>query len=259
MSKTLDGGVTTSHQAGASQARIKKFCELCPKPGAFSPSQIKLFSYGCQRKWAFRHILKLPEPEQTFQELGKDVHKHNENYLKYNIEPPRDTKSGQIAHVGLAQLPKPGPNHRIEEHLYLSYGGLQFHGFADLVDLFTLTVYDYKTTSDFQWALSPEELATDPQALIYSMFVHEQTKTGGPFPLHWMYYKTREPYTLRSVKATLSIAQLHTNFSRHVLPSAYKMDDIRRVADPITYDPNELPGNAAACNAYGGLPIPRSV
>jgi hypothetical protein len=243
------GAVTVPNQRAT-----KKSCNLCPAPGAFSPSQIKLFAYGCQRKWAFRHILNLAEPEQTFQVLGKEVHRHNEDYLKRGVIPPRDTKAGEIAHVGLDRLPQPSPHHRVEEHLYIDRkDGFLMHGFADLIDTATCTVHDFKTTSSFQWTLSAEELATDPQALIYGMWLHDHTQTTS-IRLHWMYYKTRAPYSLRSVTTELSAGQLEDHYAQHVLAPARMMREIRQVADPITFDPNELPGNAAGCNAYGGCP-----
>src|SRR4051812_30588555 len=98
-------------------------CNFCPQPGAFSPSQIKAFEFGCQRKWAFRHILNVPEPSFGFQELGKEVHKHLENYLRFGDMPPAETKAGQIALTGLDDLPKPSLKHIIEKHLYLERDG----------------------------------------------------------------------------------------------------------------------------------------
>lgn len=231
-------------------------CSLCPKPGAFSPSQIKAFEFGCQRKWAFRHILNLPEPSFGFQELGKDIHKHLENYLRDGTIPPDDTKAGEIARTGLDTLPKPDSRHIIEQHLYLEEGDVAFHGFADLLPFDEYAVDDHKSTSSFDYALTKDELKCDPQALIYGMWRLRQEGRGifmPPLKLRWRYYRTRKPYKTHIVETSLKPHELDENFSRYVLEPALRMRDIRDSATP-DFDPNVLPAEPGACNAYGGCP-----
>lgn len=235
----------------------KRGCEHCPEPGAFSPSQIKLFSLSCQRKWAFRHILKIPEPERSFQLLGQEVHKHNERYIAHGTLPPTDTKSGQIAAAGLGELPAPSPLHGVENHLYFKWTNLAFHGYADLIPHNERSVYDYKTTSSYNYALSADSLLTDPQGLIYAMARYLSLPLDdnnvSPIKLVWLYYKTKPPFTTRRVEVSLPIGELFKNFKEHVTPAALAMHAIRKTATS-SYDPNTLPGNLGACGAYGGCP-----
>ncbi len=250
---------TTAHSSTVHRSTDKtqktSGCEHCPVPGAISPSQIKLFSGACKRKWAFKHILKLPEPQRSFQALGQEVHKHLEHYTTLGTLPPVDTKAGQIATVGLDHLPKPSPKHIVEKHLRLECGhDLFLHGYPDLIPADEYAVYDYKTTSNLSYAITPAALQTDPQALVYGMWLQRHRQSADPMQFVWLYYRTRPPYKLHVVRTTLPAGLLKHNFNEHVLNPAREMLLLRRHASATTYDPNELPGNAHACDAYGGCP-----
>lgn len=218
-------------------------CPHCPSPGAVSPSQIKLFTL-CHRKWAFRHVAGIKEPERAYQILGTEIHKANENYLTLGIRPKATTKAGEIALASIDLLPPPHPGHLCEKHIHLQNGGLLFHGYPDLIPHDEDIVYDFKSTGDLRYALKPHDLLTDEQALIYAMWLYQRTQAR-TIGLRWIYYHTRSPYRHRTVDATLTVGQLAINFARYVLQPAEQMLESR-------IDPNELEPNLDSCNAYGG-------
>lgn len=117
-----------------------------------SVSQISRFQ-SCQRKWWYRYVGGLPEPESPAANVGKDGHKRLETYFKG--EPQEDgttrySRSGlsPMEIPALSYLPAPGPDVFPEVELtHLKLAGVAFAGSADLVDTNGYIVYDYKFQS----------------------------------------------------------------------------------------------------------------
>lgn len=60
---------------------------------------------GCPRKWWFRYIAKLSEPQRKSQKLGDQVHAQLEHYSRTG-----EDVLGEVARAGRRFLPKPGPD-----------------------------------------------------------------------------------------------------------------------------------------------------
>ena len=144
-----------------------------------SPSQVKTWR-DCQRKWGLRRINYIDEPTTTKQEWGTECHTLMEAWGEKGTPLP-DTPQGntcqQLIQEDWAPLPAM-PGLLIEQEFLVpipSLGeGVALYGFADFIIPPStgkhLVSGDYKFTSDLRYALSEEELAKDPQALIYGAY-----------------------------------------------------------------------------------------
>lgn len=228
----------------------KRKCD-CP-PGTLSPTQIKEYRH-CPRKWWYRYREKRQTPESTSLKLGKDVHEILENYVLKGKKVDPTTQAGAVALPALDLLPEQfGPGYLIEQHLTLKLVDTDtdnheylLHGYADLLEETTPTVWDYKTTADFKWALKAEDLAKDPQAVIYAAAVMSPEFAG--VKLHWLYLKTRGAARASLVQIYLFADQIESALKLYVLPAAREIRQIKTVKD--TY------ADLYACAAYGGCPF----
>lgn len=124
-----------------------------------SVSQLSRFDHkshgGCQRKWWFKYIGKIPDPPEAPDDpklVGKQAHKRLEDYFVGKEVPGgRVHDTSQLSPMelpALRELPPPGPDVFPEVDLdHLRLGGLEFQGAMDLLDINTYTVYDYKFQS----------------------------------------------------------------------------------------------------------------
>src|SRR5262249_34814027 len=78
-----------------------------------SMSQITTFDPvqygGCPRRWYYKYVLNLPEPPFKAGEIGENVHKQIEHYLKTG-----ENTLGDLARAGQHLLPKPGKDLEVE-------------------------------------------------------------------------------------------------------------------------------------------------
>jgi len=73
----------------------------------YSASQLKNYdpeAGGCNRKWFFKSIMKLPDPVKASAQLGTDMHARLEAYFRHGTPLP-DDKPGKIAASGVHLLP----------------------------------------------------------------------------------------------------------------------------------------------------------
>ena len=133
-----------------------------------SATSIKLFR-SCLRRWYERYILGKREPTSKAMTRGNEVHRQLEQYLLHG-EMPDDSPEGLIAQAGLEHLP--APPYQVElslEHLPIEGTPAPFKGFIDMyITGDTPEILDHKTTSNFKYALTAEQLAVDPQLIIYA-------------------------------------------------------------------------------------------
>ncbi|KKM71139.1 hypothetical protein LCGC14_1433630 [marine sediment metagenome] len=165
-----------------------------------SPSQIKLWR-DCKRKYGFKYIDKLREPTSPKMQFGTDVHAQLEQWLKKG-KTPDSTPEGQVAKQGIRKdwLPSPGSHLLVEHKLEIplpELGDVTLIGYIDCVEPPDLarrmpTVIDHKTTSSLNWALTEDELAADPQGLIYSVWAMQHFNTGAALA-RWLYYVASNP------------------------------------------------------------------
>lgn len=216
-----------------------------------SPSQIATFQL-CERRWYFAKVLGIPEPDTGRAESGKGMHwllkewfqKREPPSLRH--PPPGEGKVGQtevgMALASLGALPPPGPHLIVEEHIQVEYGGIVYHGYADLrwfTEAGYAIVHDHKSTSSLQWAKDEAELEWDAQRIFYSY------STGVDTLARWQYVETAPPHDRKLVEVfgtrpqiQAGMSWLHENFGARML-SAYSEPEEAR------------PQNPAACGKFG--------
>lgn len=228
-----------------------------------SPSQIDSYT-SCQRRWGFRKLAQLPDPEKSFQEGGKIIHDYLETYALKGVLPDRTARLATPAWKVVAAnvLPPPNPKHRCEKHIRYGFGGVLFHGFPDLDPYRCDEIVDYKTVSvrdiPFEFALTEEDLRKDPQGLIYAG--HKVINEGArKVTLKWIYGERKYPFRVRVVNTVLTDTETREGLAKHVLPAAeeilfHREQYAKALATRGGYV-NTLTANTKHCQAYGGCPF----
>lgn len=236
-----------------------------PRFYKMSASQIGEFM-GCERKWAFKYVAKIRPDAHPSAALGTEVHGILEQYMRdgksWEYTNPEGTrrKAAYIAAKALDYLPPPGT--AIPEQAFdfdTSRTGddspgrpIWWNGYRDLVippKAGRLTVVDYKTTSDFRWAKTPEDLEYDPQSVIYAtttMAEHEAQEID----LLWLYLRTQGAPQAQPVRLTMTKAHAKTQFRRLEVLARDIEETHSRTTDPLQLEPD-----ARMCRAYGGCPF----
>src|SRR5690349_21607931 len=130
-------------------------------PFKLSVSQIET-ARTCMRKWAFQKIDKLVDPPKPATILGSAVHDQLEKYLRDGAPINPRINAGRIAMIGCQFLPPPkAPGMEVEKYFTIEIGPALFRGYIDLLLPLrdnALLISDHKTTSNFKWAKSAEDL-----------------------------------------------------------------------------------------------------
>lgn len=214
-----------------------------------SASQIATYR-DCPRKWAFDKLDKIPRPDTNATNLGKAIHTEIENYYKDGTVP-----ASKAAQAILTHLPAPGKGVVPENNFQFTWPGLNVlvRGSVDLVDTNTNTIYDHKTTSNVaRYSKTEEELAKDPQSIIYG-FAYRQIIQTGVLNLQWTYVEskelvTRPPHTKPVIiKQDLTDLQKGMNIMHPILEAMQEHTQKKRRALDIVYD-------REACYKFGKCP-----
>ena len=213
-----------------------------------SASQIRLFR-RCNRKWYFNKIEGIPIPSTKAADLGKKLHEELENYLKFGI-----ALKNPLTRAGLKFLPDPNAEGDlyVEEKVEVKTEEMPVPiiGFADLIELRhgEVEITDHKTTSNFRYCKSPEELRTDPQAIIYGAFCLEQfDPPSGRVNFRHIYYNTKKPDS----RAT-AIVLTDEEITKGLQALAQTMQDMEQASARAT---SEVTANPQACSDFGGCPF----
>src|SRR3990167_2252438 len=216
-----------------------------------SPSQIKTFR-ACPRKWAFSYIDNVPRKTSVAAQIGTDIHKELEGWLKHGTLP------GPIARKNILTgwLPTPGPDLLVEvpfDHPIPEAGDdTIMRGVIDFVDPRgpRPVLGDHKTTGDLKYALTEETLPVDEQAVIYGRMVADVFKAP-VIDARWLYYEysktTMLPTGSRKVEVVLTKPHLDAQWA-----------DIVGTVQQIrhhklnTHRALDVEPNALACQALGG-------
>lgn len=208
-----------------------------------SATSIKLFK-SCPRRWYERYVLEKKEPTSKAMLRGNEVHRQLEEYL-LNGTLPDDSTEGQIAKAGLDHLPPPPYDIELSlEHLPIEDTPAPFKGFIDMyIAGDTPEILDHKTTSNFKYALSEDDLAEDTQLIIYA--AHALHNCDAPvIRLTHVCYLTKAPYKSQRTSTLVSRAHVEELFQ----------DILKTVQEMVTA--SELPANALEknkdyCWSYG--------
>jgi hypothetical protein len=145
-----------------------------------SPSQIKTWR-SCEAQWAFAHVERIFAPSTPKQAFGDKVHAQLARWSKNGTPPDARLPEGRVADQAIKPgwIPTPGPHLLVDKDykIELPIGDdIMLVGYPDLTVPPDLTdpiptVIDYKSTTDLQYAMTEEEMGTDPQVIVYSAAV----------------------------------------------------------------------------------------
>jgi hypothetical protein len=179
-----------------------------------SVSQIKAFR-RCPSLWYAEKVYGLTRPSTKATELGSKVHDELEAYLVEGRAP------GAIGAAGLHRLPVPPIRRELVETFFAlddqELDGVFVVGKIDLVEPAARRITDHKTTSSFRYIKSAEELASDPQAILYvaiasPVFAGRSTATGETYTTPARDGRPEERYGVRRLDLDVLV---ETSF-RHV-------------------------------------------
>jgi len=227
-----------------------------------SASQVSKFR-RCRRAFAFEYVEGLRPPPSTKQEFGLEMHSELEQWLKQN-KPPSDSPAGETARQGIEKgwLPIPSDHLLVEKKFVFEWvPGVEMIGYIDCVDpprQFDTDypiVIDHKSTSDLRWAMSFSQLASDPQAIIYSvwaMLEYEKPQVRA----RWIYYAAsnprngpRKPRGAKPVEVLFDSRDL--DFQAKVSSISSDLIEIAQIRREEIKG-LELPPSPESCEVFGG-------
>ena len=214
-----------------------------------SPSQIATHRM-CPRKWWWTKIGGLSRPSSPAALLGSKKHALLESYFK--------RQSALTDHrliPGLVYLPNPIEINPAGVELRIKFSAedlpVPINGVIDLVEHLTGTITDHKTTSNFRYARSEEELRHDPQAIIYSRFaltfITEFQKLD-KIKFRHIYYRTKGAAASLERSVTFTRDELKQSWSGIVSSSDQMLAHSKLPVEQVPY-------KLTACSAYGGCPF----
>jgi len=213
-----------------------------------SPSQISTFRQ-CKRKWWLEKIAGIKQPSTPAQKRGTEKHAHLEAYLKGGA--PLTDKVCAAGHHFLPHPDSVEPGDVEQKFLFRHKDmPVPVKGVVDLVEPAIPRISDHKTTADFKYAKTPEELEGDAQAVLYTCHaardVFKDEEMDLPFRL--IYYRTRGAPASRVVEVLMTRERRESGL-KAIVETSHKM-----AACAEEEDPREVHGNANRCGDYGGCP-----
>lgn len=238
---------------------------------------------GCERKWAFEKLWKLPREQKGYFDFGEVLHEACERWLEADETgrnedgTPLDLwPEGWDAKLSFADsaLIQALVEKAIEEGMLRRSAGREIEppiqmpvikgeatmiGYVDV--LLPDGVEDHKSTSNMRYAKSQEGLANNTQLLVYAAYIVRQwmkkhkTLKGLEFITlrHNVFLKDQEKPLIRPTQAQVPPDHVVAFWDRVVIPSAQKMLHWKRSGLPIT-DWDKIPGatDKGTCRKYGG-------
>lgn len=231
-------------------------------PMTFSASRIGTWM-ACNRKAGFQYLCDYSDPGGVDTGLGQHVH----GYLQWLANTPNSVPDrlftvdgkdvGAIAAEAWTFVEEyRGQPGTVAEGQFFHQGRHAWTGFIDL--LTADATVDYKTTGDFKWIKTPEELLVDPQAAVYaSRYFSTAPADVLTRDVAWIYTRTKKPYTARVSRATFTREHAAKAFAAL---EAYA-DEFQAAAYAAPVDLVErhkyvlaLAPNYDHCDAYRGCP-----
>jgi hypothetical protein len=211
------------------------------KIARLSVSQLSRFDTrekgGCQRKWWYKYIGRIPDPLGPGQQFGIDGHKRFEDY--YNGQPVVWLDCDIPA---LSELPKPGPDVRPEVALErLTCLRIPFQGSMDLV--VGNEVYDYKYQSKIR-------VYSEPTAQLWGYLeeLRLRNDSSGRLSFSHVYISKSAPYRAKKVTQSFEPREVERNWATYG-------SLIKEMVDVAAEkDVDKVEANKSACYAYGPCP-----
>jgi|6_EtaG_2_1085325.scaffolds.fasta_scaffold00400_26 RecB family exonuclease len=223
-----------------------------------SPSKIKTARL-CGRKFYGVYVEKWDTGPKPAADFGTDVHALLEHYLgsgelpssAVDLDWQSDDKE-RATHVALAAIPHlpmpPVPDLELEgwARIPLSDGTIML-GRVDMWEPNLHRVTDFKTTSNFKYSLSEEQLRIDPQSITYA---YSRIGTGNTITVRFLYLRTRAPYYTKEVEVFYTRSELQDAWAKMVANDVANIDGIITAESFADVEPD-----LSACGAFGGCPF----
>lgn len=217
-----------------------------------SPTQITEY-LDCPRKWWFSKVAGLKPGASKSQELGERIHNQMEAYFREGVAPSHPSCQAALR---LKVVPDRSPEVVVEEprnyHLALEAGGVPVRGRIDLMVPPRdghVRIIDWKSCKDWRYIKRSEELARNPQGVIYLQFafsLHKEARTG---EFGHVYLRTRGGSGVRPVFTgplyREEVAETYTHLEAVVR-------EMKATATAPAH--RDVPANLGACGKYGGCP-----
>ena len=213
-----------------------------------SPSQANT-AKQCLRLWGFRYLDKVRSPPTPGQAKGTARHAIGENWLRDGIIPPPGDIGVRFL-AGIHHLPKPSRDLMVEHAFLFEDGDVHWRGFIDCVDPTgdVLTVIDHKSTKNFYWAKSPEDLMSDTQSTIYAKAIMAMFGVD-TIEARWVYYLMEGQPSSKKVSITLDKDHVEKEY-RGLKILGNELLRLKKTTESGLDIPTKYP--KAACKAFGG-------
>lgn len=239
---------------------------------------------GCLRKWGWEKIFGKKPKETKKQQTGTACHEQNEHYLSTG-----EDVLGPITRAGKRFMPLPGSDLRIEWGLnnkprppkdpatgkpvhhfpghesLLHAGGIPLIGFIDVINFRgsyvspegelladpagTVEVIDHKTTGNFKWAKTADQLMQTIQMPGYGEFIRCLVPGIRFVRLSHIYYLTDGAPMARKVTTLVPVEQFPVRWAEIEADVVVKMKAVagaKRAED--------IQGFGDSCDAFRGCP-----
>jgi RecB family exonuclease len=227
-----------------------------------SASQCETF-LRCPRAWYNGSILGDREPQKPHQKRGEDVHAELEHYGKTGEVRPSEYL--EIVQVALDHL---GEHRHVKDPYWSQFngdagllleqeilmptyeGGPSWIGYIDRVVALPDKgeVWDYKTTSNFRYAKTPEELLENIQMQSYAHWLFMNSDYSECLVKH-LCLRMRGRAAAKPVEAVTTRERTEAFWQGKILPLVRQMAEWAKLR-PVTAEP--LPPHTDHCNDYGG-------
>ena len=215
----------------------------------FSPTRLK--QARCLRRYAAESLAGFSEPPRKATNLGLEIHRLAEVWLKTKEAPPTNTDAGKAFHRVIPLLGE----YRTEEfctedRISFELEGYVFRGFADFHN--ECRFGDWKSTSNpHAYSLSDEQLVADEQFNVYGYWYtleYQQLSGQGD----WVYIPTRNRKPLIRT-AKLEQSRSEDFLGETLIPRCEDMLEIKESWDDSygVEHLNMLPHNPQACEHAG--------
>jgi RecB family exonuclease len=212
-----------------------------------SPSQFKTFT-RCNLKWWWEKIQGHRSPDTKATLRGTQIHLEIEEALGEGIPPVDPVALAILDLVGHTRQPKDRLEWRFE--VQLPGWPVVLKGCVDRVEPELNRITDWKSTSDFKYARSPEELLEDPQAILYAVAAVLFREGFNPDGLRvrFVYGRTRG--------AAKTLVRECTFTAQHVADRVAELGETAHLMQKtaLVRDAALVPANLDACMDYGGCP-----
>ena len=244
--------------------------EELPDVPRYSASQTKTAMACLAKHWFDRRTPR--SPETPAQMLGLETHKRLETMIQgdpllpddqpmdercTDLEPSKIARADVMARAIRPHFPQ-GPNVRAEWEFrfVVCVDGvpvLQMLGYIDcsVHDDKHPSCQDLKTTSNFKYALTPETLRSDPQAMIYAAAMLALFPDAVDCTLQWIYAHSRNKGKIAGPKPQITVSRAFVELSFRALLDSVWAPMIaagKKKRAPLGSAPD-------ACTQYGGCPF----